>query len=72
MVKVAIMSACGGVHSTVAAVRTAMRQAGIPLHERKRLLLARRVAATKTSCSDVFHQAAQLVVDVAPHQQGDE
>jgi hypothetical protein len=33
LVKVAIMSACGGFHPTVAAVQTAMRQAGIPLHE---------------------------------------
>jgi hypothetical protein len=33
LVKVAMMSASGGFHPTVAAVQTAMRQAGIPLHE---------------------------------------
>ena len=33
LVKVAMMSVCGGFHPTVAAVQTAMRQAGTPLHE---------------------------------------
>ena len=33
LVEVAMMSASGGFRPTVAAVQTAMRQAGIPLHE---------------------------------------
>jgi hypothetical protein len=33
LVKVAMMSVGGGFHPTIAVVQTAMRQAGIPLHE---------------------------------------